>query len=227
MHSRFIQIFATITAVTAVSFEWDCTNSLGTCNNACFAVNHGLAPGVLTYDSNTNNRNPRRTASGCNRTPCSNTGYSQYGNSCDEFPFASVQEGGANAILRCVDSTENSSEGGQLGNFYKTINNGQQFDIFVKNYGGAAFCQNAAMNNDGSEFRLVNGNFQNAKRRRGVDDVGVFVDAQIRGTPLKLYEFEDQNGEKLLSLNPNIKAEDVVGTQIWNGRNMTTIVKVI
>ncbi|KAI8949396.1 deoxyribonuclease NucA/NucB-domain-containing protein [Xylaria longipes] len=183
MYSRFFQLF-TISAVAAATFEWDCTNSLGTCNNACYAVNHGLASGVLTYDSDANNRDPRRTASGCNRTPCTNTGYSQYGNSCDEFPFASVQEGGNNAILRCVDSTENSSEGGQLGNFYKTINNGDMFDIFVRNYGGAGFCQNAAMANDGSEFRLVNGAFQNAKRRRDVDDVGVFIDAQPRGTPV-------------------------------------------
>ncbi|KAI1111687.1 deoxyribonuclease NucA/NucB-domain-containing protein [Nemania sp. NC0429] len=226
MHSRFFQIFA-ITAVAAVNFEWDCTNSLGPCNNACYAVNHGLAPGTLTYDSDANNRGPRRTASGCNRTPCSNTGYGATGNSCDEFPFASVQEGGNGAILRCVDSTENSSEGGQLGNFYKTINNGDQFGIFVRNYGGAAFCQNAAMANDGSEFRLVNGNFQNAKRRRGGEDVGVFVDAQTRGAPMKLYEFEDQNGGKLLSLNPHIKGEDVIGTQIWNGSNMTTIVRMI
>lgn len=109
MYSRFFQLF-TISAVAAATFEWDCTNSLGTCNNACYAVNHGLSPGVLTYDSDANNRDPRRTASGCNRTPCSNTGYSQWGNSCDEYPFASVQEGGNNAILRCVDSTENSSK---------------------------------------------------------------------------------------------------------------------
>ncbi|RYC54784.1 hypothetical protein CHU98_g11426 [Xylaria longipes] len=226
MYSRFFQLF-TISAVAAATFEWDCTNSLGTCNNACYAVNHGLASGVLTYDSDANNRDPRRTASGCNRTPCTNTGYSQYGNSCDEFPFASVQEGGNNAILRCVDSTENSSEGGQLGNFYKTINNGDMFDIFVRNYGGAGFCQNAAMANDGSEFRLVNGAFQNAKRRRDVDDVGVFIDAQPRGTPVQLREFEDQNGEKLLSLNPDVKEEDVVGTKMWNGSNWTTIVRMI
>lgn len=104
-----LHIFA-ITAVAAVSFEWDCTNSLGTCNNACYAVNHGLAKGTLTYDSNEANRNPRRTASGCNKTPCTNTNYKKWGNSCDEFPFASTKEGGKGAILRCVDSTENSSK---------------------------------------------------------------------------------------------------------------------
>lgn len=104
-----LHIFA-ITAVAAVSFEWDCTKSLGTCNNACYAVNHGLAKGTLTYDSNEANRNPRRTASGCNKTPCTNTNYKKWGNSCDEYPFASTTEGGKGAILRCVDSTENSSE---------------------------------------------------------------------------------------------------------------------
>lgn len=28
-------------------------------------------------------------------------------------------------------------EGGQLGNFYKTIKNGDKFGIVVRNYGGA------------------------------------------------------------------------------------------
>ncbi|KAJ8120764.1 hypothetical protein ONZ43_g2611 [Nemania bipapillata] len=226
MQFRFIHLFA-ITAVTAATFEWDCTNSLGTCNNACYAVNHGLASGVLTYDSDTNNRNPRRTASGCNKNPCSNTVYKKYGDSCDEYPFASTKEGGTGAILRCVDSTDNSSEGGQLGNFYKTINNGDKYSIFVRNYAGAAFCENAAMANDGSEFRLVNGNFKNAKHRRNGEDVGIFADAKPRGTTVQLREFEDQNGEKLLSLDPNIKEEDVVGSKIWNGGNWTTIVRMI
>ena len=137
MRFEILAIFASIASAQVPQFEWDCTNSLGTCNNACYAVNHGLAPARLTYDADKNNRNPRRTASGCNRTPCSNTNYKQWGGSCDEFPFASTREGGPNAILRCVDGSENSSEGGQLGNFYKTINNGNQFDLFITNYRGA------------------------------------------------------------------------------------------
>jgi hypothetical protein len=59
------------------------------------------------------------------------------------------------------------------------------------------------------------------------DDVGVFVDAKPRGAKVQLREFEDHNGEKLLSLNPNIKEEDAVGTKIWNGSSWTTIVKMI
>lgn len=95
--------------VAAVNFDWNCQNSLGPCNNACFRVNCRGSPLPLTYDSNTANRDPRRTRSGCNKTPCTNTGYKKYGNSCDEFPFASVTQGGTGATLRCVDSTENSS----------------------------------------------------------------------------------------------------------------------
>lgn len=30
-----------------------------------------------------------------------------------------------------------SGEGGQLGNFYKKLKNGDKFDIFVKNFKGA------------------------------------------------------------------------------------------
>ena len=126
-------------AAAQVNFEWDCTNSLGPCNNACFAVNHGLAPGTLTYDDNQANRRPRRTASGCNRNPCNNGNlpYGRWGNSCDEYPFASTTEGGAGAILRCVDSSENNSEGGSLRNFYRNLANGDQFNVWVRNYAGA------------------------------------------------------------------------------------------
>ena len=132
--------FAGAGQVDAIAtFNWDCTNSLATCNNACFSVNHGLHPGVLTYDSNPDNRTPRRQSSGCAQNPCNTASipYSRFGNSCDEYPFASTNEGGPDATLRCVDSSENSSEGGQLGNFYKTIQNGDQFNIYVENYGGA------------------------------------------------------------------------------------------
>jgi hypothetical protein len=97
-------------ACTGQNFDWDCTNSLAPCNNACFAVNCKGSPTTLNYDSNAANRGPRRTASGCNRSPCSNTRYRSFGNACDEYPFASTTQGGAGAILRCVDSSENSSK---------------------------------------------------------------------------------------------------------------------
>ena len=107
---RQLVVLVIASLALAQNFEWDCTKSLATCNNACFAVNCKGSPSSLTYDSNKANRGPRRTASGCNRTPCTNTHYRSFGNSCDEFPFASTNQGGAGAILRCVDSTENSSK---------------------------------------------------------------------------------------------------------------------
>ena len=147
-------ILTTVTLALAQNFDWDCTNSPGPCNNACFAINCKGSPGSLTYDSNAANRGPRRTASGCNRTPCTNTRYRSFGNSCDEYPFASTTQGGAGTILRCVDSPEISStlynnilnnqidvisftslgEGGQLGNFYKGLPNGHKFSVVMKNY---------------------------------------------------------------------------------------------
>ncbi|UTT90015.1 hypothetical protein NDA17_002177 [Ustilago hordei] len=43
-------------------------------------------------------------------------------NSCDEYPYASSQEGGAGSVTRCVASTENSRQAGTLSSFY--TNNG-------------------------------------------------------------------------------------------------------
>jgi hypothetical protein len=36
-----------------------------------------------------------------------------------------------------IDCWVNTGEGGQLSNFYRNLNDGDQFDVFVRNYGGA------------------------------------------------------------------------------------------
>ncbi|MCJ1470175.1 hypothetical protein MMC07_008820 [Pseudocyphellaria aurata] len=171
-----ISLLALSSVVAAATFDWNCENSLGPCNNACFRVNCKGTPLPFNYDSDMSHRGPRRTKSGCNKTPCTNTKYKKYGNSCDEFPFASVKQGGDGATLRCVDGSENSSEGGQLSNFYKNLKNGDSFGITVKNFKGAKYCDNANQcKNDGSEFKLNNkGNFVNAKNRR--DENVYYVD---------------------------------------------------
>jgi len=158
----FVSVALTALAwtVNAATFDWDCTNALGTCQNYCFyAQCRGGAGQQFTYDSDKTKRPGRRQASGCSKTPCSDSSlsYSKFGNSCDEFPFASTQEGGSGARLRCVDSSENSSmstlfrdrlessplmhntagEGGQLSAFYGTINNGDKFGITIENWKGA------------------------------------------------------------------------------------------
>ena len=107
---QLVILTAVSSLALAANFDWNCTKSLATCNNACFAIYCKNFVSKLTYDSNEFNRSPRRTASGCNKTPCTNTPYRIFGNSCDEYPFASTYQGGKGAILRCVDSSENSSK---------------------------------------------------------------------------------------------------------------------
>lgn len=146
-----------IAGATAATFSWDCTKSLGTCQNYCYAATCGrMGRRRFTYDSNMKVRDNRRKASGCSKNPCnkSNQSFAKFGNSCDEFPFASVKEGGRGAHLRCVKKGENSSrvslllevhnmaltkagEGGQLRGFYRKLKNGQKYGITIKKFRGA------------------------------------------------------------------------------------------
>ena len=129
--SRQLIILMTVSLSLALNFDWDCEKSAATCNNACFAMNCKGSPGLLNYDSNGENRRPRRTAAGCKPTPCTDGTYSKYGNSCDEYPFASTFQGGTGAILRCVDISENSSKlynivlNDQIVNFFYCLRSGR------------------------------------------------------------------------------------------------------
>lgn len=53
--------------------------------------------------------------------------------SCDEYPFATTLEGGLGATTAAVKPTENSSQGGTLGGFYKSkgIKDGDKFKVEV------------------------------------------------------------------------------------------------
>ncbi|CCX12486.1 deoxyribonuclease NucA/NucB-domain-containing protein [Pyronema domesticum] len=209
-------VLVSLTVVEALNFDWDCTRSLGTCNNACFAVNCKRKPSKLTYDANKSARGPRRTRSGCNRTPCSNTKYKASGNSCDEFPFASVKEGGSGAILRCVKSSENSSEGGQLSAFYKKLKNGEKFGIFVRNFKGAKYCENARLcRNDGFEFKAQRRGFINA---RAEDDGFSAADTNdnFEGVPFRKFMGND-GVERLFLSNVNDPKSTIVGETITDG----------
>ncbi|KAL1957772.1 hypothetical protein VTO42DRAFT_5490 [Malbranchea cinnamomea] len=130
-------------------FTWDCRNSIGACQNFCYYRNcQRGAKRQLTYDPNQANVDKRRKASGCSKNPCgknSKLPWRKFGDSCDEFPFASTKEGGKGAQLRCVPRKENSSEGGQLSRFYKKLSNGEKFNVAIKNAGKA---------NDGGQFQL-------------------------------------------------------------------------
>ena len=136
-------LLALTTPTLTPDFDWNCANSPETCNNACYAVSCAVPqrPSLLTYDAARGARPGRRNAAGCSRAlhPCTDPAlaYRLSGNSCDEYPFASTQEGGGGAILRCVALADNASQGGQLGAFYRHaggIPNGHQFNIFIRNY---------------------------------------------------------------------------------------------
>ena len=132
-----IQVLITASLALALDFDWNCVNSTNPCNNACFAINCKGSPGLLNYDSNVRNRTPRRNAAGCNPTPCTNSTYGSFGNSCDEYPFASTAQGGTGSILRCVPSTENSSKlynitlNDQIANFFHCLRSGRPIESLL------------------------------------------------------------------------------------------------
>lgn len=87
------------------------------------------APSVLTRDSD-----PRRVAQRRGRA-CRNIGERPEGQNCDEYPFATTEEGGEGARVVLVPKRENSSQGGRLGAFYKSnnIENGDRFRVTTNN----------------------------------------------------------------------------------------------
>lgn len=120
MHLSF-PLLALSSLAMARNFDWNCMNSLGPCNNACYRVNCKNTPLPFNYDKDMSHRPNRRTRSGCARQPCTHTHYKSFGNSCDEFPFASVTQGGDGATLRCVDSSENNSMHTTFFFFFKRL----------------------------------------------------------------------------------------------------------
>ncbi|KAM7206471.1 Deoxyribonuclease NucA/NucB domain containing protein, partial [Naviculisporaceae sp. PSN 640] len=225
-----VSFLAATATAASFKFEWDCTKSLGTCNNACFAIYTKKYKDTLTYDSDVKIRDQRRIQSGCSRNPCNDAklSYGKFGKSCDEFPFASTKEGGTGAFLRCVDGAENSSEGGQLGNFYKKMKTGDTFKLFIRNYKGARFCDSPGAVNDGGQFTLKNSQFVNSKLRmakRGMTPFETVADdletPAFAGEALR--EYEDSEGNRVLALS--LGEEIMVGQLISDGNRTLTIVK--
>jgi len=55
--------------------------------------------------------------------------------SCDEYPYAAVDEGGSGAILRCTEENENSEEGRQLSSFLRSECNNFKKCTFMVTFG--------------------------------------------------------------------------------------------
>ncbi|KAJ1596064.1 hypothetical protein NDA11_003878 [Ustilago hordei] len=78
-------------------------------------------------------------------------------NSCDEYPYASSQEGGAGSVTRCVASTENSRQAGTLSSFY--TNNGvidrDAYNVAFASTPGLQYCS-ASCTNTGNQVTKRN-----------------------------------------------------------------------
>lgn len=112
-NSRQLIVLTTVslTAAQIISImSWNCISTMDICNHFCYAINCARATRFVTFDPVRANAPARRKAAGCSRKPCykSKTPYAAFGNSCDEFPFASTEEGGSGAFLRCVEIEQNN-----------------------------------------------------------------------------------------------------------------------
>ncbi|KAJ3778897.1 hypothetical protein FB446DRAFT_698973 [Lentinula raphanica] len=133
--------------------EFNCQRIPDVCNNMCHGLNCLNIKNEFTRQTNkatckaNRKRNQCGVNSGANRCSRLYKGadglYSQKPAgvakmSCDEFPFASTEESSklsqpSDFSTRCVDASQNSSQGQQIAAAYKKLN-GQSFEI-VFNYG--------------------------------------------------------------------------------------------
>lgn len=102
-------------------FELDCTNIQTPCTNDCYAVYVGHRTQRLTWPGEGRSLSDvHRSAAGCKQGVCCGANPKmdppdQTQVSCDEYPFASMTQGGQGASLRCVNLAENTEEGRRLG----------------------------------------------------------------------------------------------------------------
>ncbi|XP_028407207.1 uncharacterized protein LOC114529590 [Dendronephthya gigantea] len=108
------------------TITFPCSEMPHVCANMENAIQNG-APSQLYYLKNATQTAINRRASGCPKLQ------REHGNSttsCDEYPFASTQQGGAGAFIRLVPRVENSRQGGYLSQFYRqNIPNGGYFNV--------------------------------------------------------------------------------------------------
>ncbi|KAI6814022.1 hypothetical protein KC332_g4486 [Hortaea werneckii] len=109
-----VALFASVLGQAQIlAFDWDCSRAPACCNNACYLLYvYGTRRATLTYGGPGTSGDQRRR-SGCSRRPCANNNlpYGQSGNTCDEYPYASTNEGGQGASLRCVPSGDQNTKG--------------------------------------------------------------------------------------------------------------------
>lgn len=130
---------------SAATLTWDCTRIPNICSNDCFAIQCASHPTTLHRDSAS--ASTHRAATAC-KSPnrCANNPSDS--NSCDEYPYASSQEGGAGSVTRCVPATENSRQGGTLSSFYtnNAIEDGDAYNVAFAGTSGLQYCGGSCTN---------------------------------------------------------------------------------
>lgn len=118
------------------------------CGNDFYAINCAGKPTKLNRDSN--NASAHRDANAC-ASPNRCSGNPTDSNSCDEYPYASSQQGGAGAVTRCVPAHENSVQGGTLSSFYtrSSIQDGDPYTVSFTNTDGIQYTDSC--DNTGNE----------------------------------------------------------------------------
>ncbi|KAI1501816.1 hypothetical protein F5X99DRAFT_408626 [Biscogniauxia marginata] len=137
--------------------NYSCNNQPNICSNICFwqiCVHPDQT--TYTYDS----AGPvaqRRTDCGVthNPRPCQLPNFANPGDEADEFPFASMAEGGRTpygdgASLLCVPSSEQRVQGGVITQMYRGLAQGTVFELALQNTDGIPYCDPSATPNPGS-----------------------------------------------------------------------------
>ncbi|KAJ9479018.1 hypothetical protein PHBOTO_002492 [Pseudozyma hubeiensis] len=135
----------TTSSTLAATLTWDCTRVPNICSNDCYAIQCASKPTTLHRDSANASANRAETA--C-KSPNRCSGNPDDSNSCDEYPYASSQEGGAGSVTRCVPSTENSRQGGTLSSFYTNndIEDGDAYNVAFASTSGLQYCGGSCAN---------------------------------------------------------------------------------
>jgi len=169
------------------------------------------------------------------------------GDSCDEYPFASTNQGGAGAVLRCVPLSHNTIQGRQLSSFYaknggtKTFK-GKSFKVVISGGANINFCKAAAKcANDGLQFGLDKpgrtGKIVVFTKRgttpfntRGYteeDNFTVFDDEKEEDVPqIERRVYVTDDGEEHIAFLGPDEVPAQVGETIHNGETEATIVLV-
>ncbi|KAI9158035.1 hypothetical protein HJFPF1_06021 [Paramyrothecium foliicola] len=150
--------------------SYSCNNNFNICQNICY-WQICVHPEQTFYTPSRANGDPEQRRIDCGAThdpetcPPSGLGIGDTTNtSPDEFPFASLEQGGRTpfgdgASVLCVPLAEQRSQGGKVRQLYNGLNDGDEFELALQDTGGIPWCDPSATPTagscDGTEFNGV------------------------------------------------------------------------